>query len=91
MYIISKDKPSEQLELYNALEEKFGFSLPLVSDPEFKLIDHMEMQNGEVAYRGYSLIDKDGKLIFKTVNDHWGEEYEKTYAEIKEQFEKLNK
>ncbi len=89
MYIISKDKPENQLELYSQLEEYFGESLPFVSDQDMKLIDHMEMKSGDTAYRGYALIDGDGKLVFEKVNDHWGEEFDQTLADLKEELEKI--
>jgi alkyl hydroperoxide reductase subunit AhpC len=89
MYIVSNDSPDEQLELYNQLNEVFGQSLPFVSDPELELIDFMGMKNGDVAYRGYGMIDKDGKIIFNTKNDHWGEQFEHTVEEIKKEYNNL--
>ncbi|MBE4909090.1 redoxin domain-containing protein [Bacillus luteolus] len=89
MYIISADKPEEQAELYNGLEELFSYSLPFISDPEFKIIDPFNMKNNDVPYRGYALLDTDGNFVFHTVNDHWGEELEKTVAEIKEEIQGL--
>jgi alkyl hydroperoxide reductase subunit AhpC len=91
MYIISKDKPENQLELYSQLEDYFGESLPFVSDEKLRMIDHMDMKNGDTAYRGYALIDGEGELVFKTVNDFWGEQFDKTLAEIKDELNKLNK
>lgn len=91
MYIISKDTPELQLELYNAMKERFGYSLPFVSDPKLELIDQFGMKNDDVAYRGYGMLDQDGNIIFKTVNDHWGEEFDKTVKEIKEEYNKLKK
>jgi alkyl hydroperoxide reductase subunit AhpC len=91
MYIISKDTPEHQLELYNALKEKYGYSLPLVSDPQLELVDHLGMKNGDTAYRGYALLDQEGKVIFKTINDHWGEDFDHTVKEIKEELKKLEK
>jgi alkyl hydroperoxide reductase subunit AhpC len=88
-YIISKDAPEQQLELYNALKEKYGFSLPFISDPDLAMIEHFNMRSGDTAFRGYGLMDKDGKVIFKTVNDHWGEEIEASVKEIKEKLEDL--
>ena len=49
----------------------------------------MNMRNGDVAYRGYALMDEKGNLVFKTVNDHYGEEIEQTIKEIKEEYLKL--
>lgn len=89
MYILSKDLPEEQLQLYKELESIYGKSLPFVSDPDLKLIDFMDMKNGDVAYRGYAMLDQDGKVVFKSVNDHWGEQIDKTVEEIKNEYNKL--
>jgi alkyl hydroperoxide reductase subunit AhpC len=89
MYVLSKDLPEEQLQLYKELESIYGKSLPFVSDPDLKLIDFMGMKNGDVAYRGYGMLDQDGKVVFKSVNDHWGEQIEKTVEEIKNEYNKL--
>ena len=89
MYVISKDTPEEQLQLYKELEGIYGQSLPFVSNPNFELIDLMDMKNGDVAYRGYGMIDQDGKVIFKTINDHWGEQIDQTVDEIKQEYKDL--
>jgi alkyl hydroperoxide reductase subunit AhpC len=89
MYVLSKDLPEEQLQLYKELESIYGKSLPFVSDPDLELIDFMDMKNGDVAYRGYGMLDQDGKVVFKTVNDHWGEQIDKTVEEIKNEYNKL--
>nr|WP_281420727.1 redoxin domain-containing protein [Cytobacillus gottheilii] len=84
MYVISKDSPEEQLQLYNALNDEFGQSIPFISDPELELIDSMGMKNGDVAYRGYGVIDSDGNIVLTEKNDHWGEQIEDTVEDIKE-------
>jgi alkyl hydroperoxide reductase subunit AhpC len=89
MFIISKDLPEEQLQLYKELEGLYGKSLSFISDPDLELIDHMGMKNGDVAYRGYGMLDQDGKVVFKTVNDHWGEQIDKTVEEIKDEYNNL--
>lgn len=89
MYVISKDLPEEQLQLYKEIEKNYGRSLTFVSDPNFELIDLMGMKNGDAAYRGYGMMDQDGKVIFKTVNDHWGEEIEKTVDELINEYNDL--
>jgi alkyl hydroperoxide reductase subunit AhpC len=89
MYVLSKDLPEEQLQLYKELESIYGKSLPFVSDPDLELIDFMGMKNGDVAYRGYGMLDQDGKVVFKSVNDHWGEQIDKTVEEIKNEYNKL--
>ncbi|MBT2686660.1 hypothetical protein J7I93_00520 [Bacillus sp. ISL-47] len=91
MYIVSNDQPEQQLELYNALEEEMGHSLPFVSDPNMELIERTDMKNGDTAFRGYALMDTKGNIVFNTVNDHWGEEIDKTAKEIKEEYEELSK
>jgi alkyl hydroperoxide reductase subunit AhpC len=89
MYIVSKDTPDLQVQLYDAIEEQFGTSIPFISDPDFQLIESMGMRNGEVAYRGYGMIDQEGNVVFKTVNDFWGEEIDKTFEEIKKEYQEL--
>jgi alkyl hydroperoxide reductase subunit AhpC len=89
-YIISGDTPEEQLELYNALEEEYGKSLPFISDPELELIEKFNMKNEDAAYRGYGMLDTDGKVVFNKVNDHWGEQLSQTMEEIKKEYEKLS-
>jgi alkyl hydroperoxide reductase subunit AhpC len=89
MYIVSGDTPEEQLLLYNALKERFGYSLPFVSDPDLELIDLFGMKNGDAAYRGYGLLDTDGTVVFHTVNDLWGEQFDKTVKEIKEEYKAI--
>jgi alkyl hydroperoxide reductase subunit AhpC len=91
MYIISNDLPEQQLELYNALEKEFGKSISFVSDPNLEIAELFEMKNGEVAYRGYGMLDTEGNVVFKTINDHWGEEFDKSKEEIIEEYNKLNK
>lgn len=89
MYVISKDLPEEQLQLYKELEGLYGQSLPFVSDPDLESIDLMDMKNGDVAHRGYAMIDQGGKVIFNTINDHWGEQIDKTVDEIKKEYKDL--
>ncbi|NKE08034.1 redoxin domain-containing protein [Bacillus selenatarsenatis] len=91
MYIISKDTPEQQRELYEALDEKYGKSLPFISDPDLEMIDHFDMKNGDVAYRGYGLLDEKGTVIFQTVNDHWGEQFDQTVKEIKDEYNSHSK
>ncbi len=91
MYIISSDTAEEQALLHEALIKEFGVSLPFISDPEMKLIDHMGMKNGDTSYRGYALLDENGNTVFKTVNDQYGEEIDQTIKEIKEEYLKLAK
>jgi hypothetical protein len=55
-----------------------------------ELIERTDMKNGDTAYRGYALMDTKGNVAFNTVNDHWGEEIDKTAKEIKEEYDKLS-
>ncbi len=91
MYIISNDLPEEQVQLYNDLEHYFGYSVTFVSDPDMKLIEILGMDNTESAYRGYALMDEEGKVIFNSKNDYWGDQFDQTVEEIKEEYAKLTK
>jgi alkyl hydroperoxide reductase subunit AhpC len=91
MYIVSGDTPDQQLQLYQALVDKFESSIPFVSDPELELIDLFGMKNGDMAYRGYGMLDKDGNVVFHTINDLWGEEFDETVKEIKKAYQSLAK
>ncbi|SET35596.1 hypothetical protein SAMN05421676_104152 [Salinibacillus kushneri] len=86
-YIISKDTVEEQKILYDEINRVFGESLPIISDPNLEVIDKMGMKNGDVAYRGYGMLDSEGNVIFQTKNDHWGEEIDQTLNDIEEQYE----
>lgn len=89
MYIVSGDNPDQQLELYQALVDKFGRSLPFVSDPKLELIDLFGMKNGDMAYRGYGMLDNYGNVVFHSINDLWGEEFDDTVKEIKKEFKAI--
>jgi alkyl hydroperoxide reductase subunit AhpC len=88
-YIISRDQPEQQKLLHDELVKTFGTSLPFVSDQKLELIDDLGMKNGEVAYRGYAILTPDGEVVLKHVNDHWGEELDKTIEDIKEAYDSL--
>jgi alkyl hydroperoxide reductase subunit AhpC len=88
MYVISKDRPEEQKLLHDELEKTFGKSLPFISDPELELIDGAGMKNGDASYRGYAIIDPNGQVVLKQVNDYWGQELDKTVEDIKEAYNK---
>lgn len=87
MYIVSGDEPAQQKELFTALEEQFGESVPFISDPKLALIEQMGMKNNDIAYRGYGLLSEDGTVVFSTKNDHWGEQLDATLEEIKDHLE----
>ena len=40
------------------------------------------MKNGDASYRGYAIIDPNGQVVLKQVNDHWGQELDKTVEDI---------
>lgn len=88
-YIISGDTPEEQLQLYSALIDKYGESIAFVSDPDLEVIDMFNMKNGDVAYRGYGLLDTDGTVVFNTVNDNWGEQITETMEKINKEYERI--
>ncbi|MDQ0268278.1 alkyl hydroperoxide reductase subunit AhpC [Cytobacillus purgationiresistens] len=89
MYIVSNDEPQYQKLLYDELTKQFGGSLPFISDPDSTLIDEVGMKNGDTTYRGYVILDPNGEVVLKKVNDHWGEELPETLADIKEAYEGL--
>lgn len=91
MYIISSDTPEQQSDLYDAIERNFGQSLPFISDPDLEMIDSFGMKNGDHAYRGYGLLDEKGNVLFHTIDDNWGEQFDKTVSKIKEEYEQYKK
>ncbi|KAA0544908.1 peroxiredoxin family protein [Bacillus sp. BGMRC 2118] len=91
MYIVSGDESNQQKELHTAIHERYDFSLPFLSDPNLTLIEKMDMKNNDMAYRGYGLLDGDGKVVFSTINDHWGEELDKTLEEVKKELDHVKK
>ena len=89
MYIISSDTLEQQAALHSVFEESYGESLPFVSDPELEMIELFGMRNGNMANRGYGLMDAEGKVIFSTANDLWGQQLTETVSEIKEEYENI--
>lgn len=89
VYIVSADTPEEQLVLHDALKKEFGTSISFISDPNLDLIESFNMKNGDEAFRGYGLLDNDGNVVFNTINDHWGEQFDKTEEKIREEYKKL--
>lgn len=49
----------------------------------------MKNDTDGVAYRGFSLIDEAGKVVFTHKNDHWGEQIDETSRMIHEQYDAL--
>ncbi|MEH7384867.1 hypothetical protein V7147_05530 [Bacillus sp. JJ1521] len=88
-YIISGDTPEQQLELYTALVDVYGESIPFVSDPELEVIDLFDMKNGDVAYRGYGMLDTEGHVVFHVINDNWGTQFPETMEKINKEYKEL--
>ncbi|MBZ5199814.1 hypothetical protein HU147_01180 [Planomicrobium chinense] len=88
-YVISGDTPEQQLELYTALKNEYGESLPFVSDPDLEIVDLLNMKNGDVPYRGYGMLDTEGNVVFNEANDRWGEELPETMEKIKKEYNDL--
>lgn len=74
--------------MQDQLEKVFDRRIPFLSDPEFKLIEAVDMRNDDVAYRGYAIIDSEGKVILKKKNDYWGQQFDQTVEDIKEVLKK---
>lgn len=89
VYAISKDAPNDLKQLSDALKQDYprvdGRALMFLSDPDFQLIEHMDMRNGDTAYRGFGVLDKTGEKVFAHINDHWGEELNQTIEKVKEE------
>lgn len=83
------DKPENLTLLKDALAERYDRTIDFISDPNFDLIEDMEMKNQETAYRGFGLIDKNGEFIFTEIDDYWGENFDDTLSRIKSEYEKL--
>jgi peroxiredoxin len=87
IYAVSSDTVEHLSVLHQEMQPPF----PFLSDPEFKLIDHLDMKGEGVAKRGYALVDNKGKVIFTKVNDHWGEQIDQTSKQIHEEYKKMEK
>jgi alkyl hydroperoxide reductase subunit AhpC len=90
MYILSGDSSEQQLQLYQAIVDMFGSSIPFISDSKLELIDLFGMKNGDMAYRGYGMLNSDGEVVFHTINDLWGEEFDKSLKEIKKEYQSIS-
>ncbi len=89
VYAISHDSPSELKQLTDALDERYDKRVDFLSDPDFKLIEATDMRNGETAFRGFGLIDKNGEFIFHEIDDHWGEQFDETMNRLEKEYEKV--
>ncbi|OZM58242.1 hypothetical protein CIB95_01325 [Lottiidibacillus patelloidae] len=80
----SSEDVTNTKKIYSDFAAYFSNVIPFLSDPEFKLIDYMDMKHGDVAYRGYGILDEDGNLVYSKIDDYWGDNIEETVQEIKE-------
>jgi alkyl hydroperoxide reductase subunit AhpC len=84
----SKEKVEETKILHSAFQEHFNEKgievIPFLSDPNLALIEYMDMKHGGEAYRGYGILDENGKFVYSKVDDYWGDNIEDTVEEIKE-------
>jgi peroxiredoxin len=87
LYAISTDTPDNS----KSLKEAGAFTLTFLSDHTFEVLDHVDMRNDDISYRGISILDKDGTHIYHQVNDLWGDQIEATKNIIFEKVEELNK
>lgn len=90
IYVLSSDQPEELKLLYDELVRIYGKSLPFISDPGLQLIGDLGMRNGEVAYRGYAILNNDGSVVLNRVNDQWGDELEKTIKDIEDAYKGIS-
>lgn len=89
MYVISNEKPENLKILHDDFEEVSGISLTHISDSQFELISDLDIKKGNAPYRGYVMIDPDGKVVLKKINDYWGNELENTIKDVKEAYSGL--
>ncbi|WP_026676192.1 redoxin domain-containing protein [Fictibacillus gelatini] len=87
IYAVSSDTMKSLKYLHDELEPPF----PFLSDPEFKLIEHMNMRNDTVPYRGYGMLDKKGKVIFTKKDNHWAEHMTETSNVIHQKWREMKK
>jgi alkyl hydroperoxide reductase subunit AhpC len=83
---VSKEKVEETKILHDAFTTNLSdiTIIPFLADPKFELINHMDMRHGNVAYRGYGVLDEDGKVLLAVKDDYWGENIQETFNKIKE-------
>ncbi|RXT15443.1 hypothetical protein EIZ39_04400 [Ammoniphilus sp. CFH 90114] len=95
LFAISKDSPNELKRLSDAMKESYPRDdereIIFLSDPSFELIEAMNMRDGDTAYRGYGLLDQKGETVFVQIDDHFGEELDKTILRITEELKKVQR
>lgn len=84
IYIMSSEQPGNLSILHDQFDKEYGRSLTFISDPQLELISNIDMQNGTVAYRGYAVIDSEGNVVLKKVDDYWGGNLTNVIKDIKE-------
>ena len=87
IYAISTDTPAHS----KSLKEAGAFTFSFLSDQSFEVLEHVNMRNDSISYRGVSIIDKNGQYIYHQVNDHWGEQIEVVSSIVADEMEKMNK
>lgn len=83
IYAISTDTPENS----KSLKEAGAFTFSFLSDQKFEVLEHVNMKNNGMSYRGMSILDKDGNHIYHQINDHWGEQIEDMVIIIHEHLE----
>ncbi|MFD2626627.1 redoxin domain-containing protein [Salibacterium salarium] len=83
IYTISSDSP----EAHQNLKNQEGFTFTMLSDPSLNVIEKADMAGDQMSVRGYSVFDKDGKLITSEENDFWGDNIDNTEEKIREALE----
>ncbi|WP_227936881.1 redoxin domain-containing protein [Alkalihalobacillus deserti] len=86
LYAISTDTPANS----KSLKEAGAFTFTFLSDHTFEVLEHVNMRNDQISYRGVSILDKNGKYIYHQVNDHWGEQIELIASTVHDEFSKLD-
>ncbi len=87
LYAISTDTPDNS----KRLKEAGAFTFTFLTDHTFEVLEHVDMRNDNLSYRGISVLDKDGNHIYHQVNDLWGDQIEATRNIIFEKVGEITK
>ncbi|WP_158555767.1 hypothetical protein [Peribacillus glennii] len=49
---------------------------------DLNIIDAMRGRNGDIANRGYGMMDPNGNVVFQAENEQWGEMFNESLALI---------
>ncbi|GAE25251.1 hypothetical protein JCM9140_1233 [Halalkalibacter wakoensis JCM 9140] len=85
IYAISTDSPENS----KRLKEAGNFTYSFLSDPSFEVLEHVQMKNDQLSYRGISILDHEGNYVYHQINDLWGDQIEATRNLIYDQFESI--